>query len=149
MFQLPVVPQQPAAQVIAFGALTSHPSTMPLTSSSISSLAVSTATSNAHDYTAMSSVCDDLGMGVPKQIQEKIWNGEFVEFGSLLRPVRSGHVSNNPNECVLNFMVGTQESPAWQIRPHSPNVRITSIEQWTSAFLIFASIYLMRHPDHA
>ena len=34
----------------------------------------------------LTSVCDDLGMGVPKPIQEKNWNGDFVEFGSLLRP---------------------------------------------------------------
>ena len=58
------------------------------------------------------------------------------------------NISNGQNDCV--FMVGTHESPAWQIRPHnSNNVRITSIEQWTSAFLVFSSIYLMRHADRA
>ena len=95
----------------------------------------------------LTTVCDDLGMGVPKPIQEKIWNGDFVEFGSLLRPTNTNHV--NQNDCV--FMVGTHESPAWQIRPHNAahNVRITSIEQWTSAFLVFSSIYLMRHADRA
>ena len=115
-------------------------------------LGVTTCSSNthteaaAHMHTALTSVCDELGIGVSRQIQEKIWNGEFVEFGSLLRPARSS--TNAPDDCV--FMVGSHESPVWQIRPHAAqNVRITSIEQWTSAFLVFASIYLMRHSDRA
>ena len=94
------------------------------------------------DSAPLHSVCDDLGATVPLALQEKIWKGEFVEFGSLLRPAR-----HSENDCV--FMVGTHESPAWQLRPHKQTQRITSIEQWTSAFLIFASIFLQRHPGQA
>ena len=94
------------------------------------------------DSAPLHSVCDDLGAAVPLALQEKIWKGEFVEFGSLLRPAR-----HSENDCV--FMVGTHESPAWQLRPHKQTQRITSIEQWTSAFLIFASIFLQRHPGQA
>ncbi len=89
------------------------------------------------------SVCDELGAEVPLSVQEKIWKGEFVEFGSLLRPVPGDSI----NDCI--FMVGSQESPAWQLRPHKQPRRVTSIEQWTSAFLIFASIFLKRHPEQA
>ena len=106
-------------------------------------LSVSTAYGES-DRTALTSVCDDLGAGVPQNIREKIWNGEFVEFGVLVRPARSG---THMGDCV--FTIGTPESPAWQIRPRNQAPRITSIEQWTSAFFIFASIYLIRHPTRA
>ena len=68
---------------------------------------------NIHDNSPLTSVCDDLGLGVPKQTQEKIWNGEYVDFGTLLRPVRGGYVNNTPQDCVL--LIGSSESPTWQI----------------------------------
>ena len=103
--------------------------------------------SNVHDHPPLTSVCYELGLGVPKQIQEKIWNGEYIDFGALFRPARSGFVNNTPQDCVL--LIGSTESPTWQICPPTQHTRITSIEQWTSAFLVFASIYLVRHPDQA
>ena len=96
------------------------------------------------DSTPLTSICDDLGLGVSQHIREKIWNGEFVDLALLLRPAIS---INNASDCV--FSIGSRDSPAWQIRPHNQTPRITSVEQWTSAFLIFASIYLMRHPTRA
>ena len=64
----------------------------------ISSMPVSAAQSltNIHDNSPLTSVCDDLGLGVPKQTQEKIWNGEYVDFGTLSRPVRGG--CNTPQD---------------------------------------------------
>ena len=58
----------------------------------ISSMPVSAAQSltNVHDHSPLTSVCDELGLGVPNKVQEKIWNGEYVDFGTLLRPVRAG-----------------------------------------------------------
>ena len=102
---------------------------------------------NVHDLQPLTSVCDELGLGVPKQIQDKIWNGEYVDFGTLLRPVRGGYANNSPQDCVL--LIGSSESPTLQIRPPAQHTRITSVEQWTSAFLVFASIYLTRHPNQA
>ncbi|XP_038063158.1 uncharacterized protein LOC119733864 [Patiria miniata] len=98
--------------------------------------------------TTLTSVCDDLGSGVPHILQEKIWKGEFVEFGALLKSLRGSGCDDSLANAV-NFTIGSNESPAWQIRPHKQAPRITSIEQWTSAFLVFASVYLLRHPTHA
>ena len=103
---------------------------------------------NVHEHSHLTSVCDELGLGVPTQFQKKIRNGEYVDFGTLLRPVRGGYVNNTPqdcHDCVL--LIGSSESPTWQIRPPAQHTRITSIEQWTSAFLVFASIYLVQHLD--
>jgi len=142
-------PTPPVMPIISIGCSTSPssavaavPQSLPVVTSHASGSITASANENM-----LTSVCDDLGMGVPKAIQDKIWNGDFVEFGSLLRPNNNNHVSQN--DCV--FMVGTHESLAWQIRPHNTanNVRITSIEQWTSAFLVFSSIYLMQHADRA
>ena len=33
----------------------------------------------------LSCVCDELGGDVPNNVKEKIWKGEFVELGSLLK----------------------------------------------------------------
>ena len=91
----------------------------------------------------MTSICDELGLGVPKQIQENIWNSEYVDLCTLLRPVRGEYVNNTPQDCVL--LIGSTEPPTWQIRPPAQHTRIASIEQWTLVFLVFASIYLFRH----
>ena len=95
----------------------------------------------------LTSFCDELGLGVPNQIQEKIWNDEYVDFSTLLRPELGGYVNNNPQDCVL--LIGSSEPPTWQIRPSAQHTHVMSIEQWTSAFLVFASIYVVQHPDQA
>ena len=95
----------------------------------------------------LTSVCDDLGATIPQHLKDKIWRGEYVEFGTLLKSSRGTGLDNSFDETL--FTIGSNESPLWQIRPHKQAPRITSIEQWTSAFLVFASVYLLRHPTHA
>ena len=47
------------------------------------------------------------------------------------------------------LLIGSSEPPTWQIRPSAQHTHVMSIEQWTSAFLVFASIYVVQHPDQA
>ena len=52
------------------------------------------------DSTPLTSICDDLGLGVSQHIREKIWNGEFVDLALLLRPAIS---INNASDCVFSI----------------------------------------------
>ena len=78
-----------------------------------------------------------LGSTISRALQEKIWKSEFVELGSLLKnaPVSE---SNTP-------MVLTLSGATLQLQPHRNVPRITSIEQWTSAFLVYASVFVQKH----
>ena len=78
-----------------------------------------------------------LGSAVPRALRDRIWKGEFVDLGALLKnvPVPDGSA---PTVIALS-------GSTLQVQPQRGVPRITSIEQWTSAFLVFASIYTEKH----
>eukprot|EP00057_Strongylocentrotus_purpuratus_P007296 XP_011661770.1 PREDICTED: uncharacterized protein LOC105437170 [Strongylocentrotus purpuratus] len=78
-----------------------------------------------------------LGSAVPRALRDRIWKGEFVDLGALLKnvPVPDGSAP----------MVIALSGSTLQVQPQRGVPRITSIEQWTSAFLVFASIYTEKH----
>ncbi|XP_041456574.1 uncharacterized protein LOC121408919 isoform X2 [Lytechinus variegatus] len=88
----------------------------------------------------LSCVCDELGGEVPSSVKEKIWKGEFVELGGLLK-----RESLSEEGSQLQAFSLCASGSALMLRPQSKAPVIASIEQWTSAFLIYASIYLERH----
>ncbi|XP_041464356.1 uncharacterized protein LOC121415240 [Lytechinus variegatus] len=90
----------------------------------------------------LSCVCDELGSEVPLGIKEKIWSGEYFDLGLLLK--RDGAQLDSAQSFSL-----CSTGAAVVLRPHSKPPVLSNIEQWTSAFLIFASIYLERHPARA
>ena len=90
----------------------------------------------------LSCVCDELGGEVPGTIKDKIWKGEFFELGRLLK--RDSEARDDSGFQALS-LCSSDSGSYLTLRPQSKAPIITSIEQWTSAFLIFASIYLERH----
>jgi hypothetical protein len=77
-----------------------------------------------------------LGASVSSKIKSKIWNNEFIDFRSL----------QNTREEPLSVSISTgviqlHQSPKFK----SP----ISIAQWTDAFLVFAAIYIEKHPAEA
>ncbi|XP_063971441.1 uncharacterized protein LOC135158087 [Lytechinus pictus] len=88
----------------------------------------------------LSCVCDDLDGEVPSSVKEKIWKGEFVELGGLLK---RESLSEESSQLQAFSLCAT--GSALMLRPQSKAPVIASIEQWTSAFIIYASIYLERH----
>ena len=89
----------------------------------------------------LSCVCDELGGEVPGSIKDKIWRGEYIDLGLLLKK----DVVQDP---IQTFSLCSSGSSV-MLRPQSKAQTIYSIEQWTSAFLVYASIYLERHPTRA
>ena len=93
----------------------------------------------------LTSVCDPLGEGVPKAIQEKIGRGEYVELNLLLENW-GGHSERESGSVSMIF--DSEGHPVLrQVGPSKP--KITSISTWTSAFLVYTSIYLSYHPHRS
>ncbi|XP_062590359.1 uncharacterized protein LOC134251958 isoform X2 [Saccostrea cucullata] len=79
-----------------------------------------------------------LGANVPVRIKNKIWNDQFIDLKCLL-----------PNYKDQNISIQI-ENNAIQLNPQSTKQSVMSLHQWTSAFLIFMSIYTEKSPqEHA
>lgn len=88
------------------------------------------------------SVCDSLGLHLSSVTKGKIHKGEFVDLGSLLTPPGTA-----PPSFSFSLIQEGQQIVLGQQLPKPPT--IMSIEQWTSAFIIFMSVYLEVHNDRA
>ena len=84
----------------------------------------------------LAGVCDDLGAAVATPVKEKIWRGEFVDLGALIKlSVNAG----SPNDEGLLLTLSPSNANL-QLRATNRNPVIKSIYQWTSAMLISVSI---------
>ena len=88
------------------------------------------------------SFCDSLGLHLPASIKAKIHKGEFVELGALLTPPGSA-----PPSISFSLVQEGQTLTLGQQTPKLPT--IDNIDQWTSAFLIYMSVYLEVHTSRA
>ena len=81
---------------------------------------------------------------VSDKIRAKIWNHEYVDFGSL---------HTNPTfEQQYHIKVQSTEggpSPSLCIEPVSRPKKISSIEAWLSSFHVFVGVYTQRFPHEA
>ncbi|XP_072163176.1 uncharacterized protein [Diadema setosum] len=76
----------------------------------------------------MSTPREELGATVPISIKEKIWKGEFVDLGCLLK---NALIQSDQTPVVLTY-----SGAALQLQPQRKVPGITTIEQWTSAFTV-------------
>ena len=72
---------------------------------------------------------------VPMKKKEKIWAGEFIELSTLQE--------EDVDDLLFNIRTGAVSSKTPRIK------RFMSIEQWTDAFNIFASVYRLKYPSEA
>jgi hypothetical protein len=79
----------------------------------------------------------DLGLNVSQSLKEKIHKGEYVELALFLANTQSNSNAAKFSQCYGELV----------LRPDISRKKITSIEQWTSAFIIFSSIYCSAHPN--
>ena len=95
---------------------------------------------------ALSSICSPLGDGVPKNIREKIIKGEFIDFGLLLdKSTCKSRPSPSETE-VPTCTLGINAQGQLVMNEAKSHTMITSIHSWTSAFLVYAAVYLSAHP---
>ncbi len=84
-------------------------------------------------------VCDPLSINVSQTLRAKIVKGEYIDLALLLDQ------EQNLNEAVdMKLVVDDQGSFVW--KANKPKRQINSIHVWTSAFLVFSSVFLEAHP---
>ena len=89
------------------------------------------------------SMFDEIGGHVPEKLKEKIWDGKFIDLSLLLKSARDLDDSfQNGGELKMKDGKLVIER---QIR----NKPIFNIDSWTSAFLVFISVMLEKHPQKA
>ena len=98
--------------------------------------------SNSTGPQPLRSFCDSLGLHLNQAVKVRIQKGEFIELGSLLTPPGSA-----PPSMSFALVKEGQKLVLGQQVDKSPS--IGSIEEWTSAFLIYMSVYLEVHSDRA
>lgn len=87
---------------------------------------------------SLCSITDALGTHVPQIVRQSIYNNEFVHMHKML-PLKP---HDEPQQ-QLAFVNGELV-----IQPKHKEIKITSVETWTNAFLVFSSIYLTKFPEH-
>ncbi len=94
----------------------------------------------SNPFNPLTSVCSGLGDGLPLSLRNKIINSEYIEFGTILE--KTENMGTDPKQ----FSLSVEEGGAIVWKDNKPKRPITSIHIWTSAFLIFAGVYLRAHP---
>ncbi|XP_067652711.1 uncharacterized protein [Haliotis asinina] len=84
---------------------------------------------------------DHIGAHVKDSVRQKIWNGEFVDFQTLLPSQNVAQDGDVPLQMVFNQAGQVMFKPA-----SKQSSKPLSIASWTTAFHIFMSIYLQKHP---
>ena len=82
-----------------------------------------------------------LGAELTDKLKNKIWANEFVDFSDLTHPVQQ-----RPQQ--LSVQSGETHQVIF-IMPQSRGRQISSIDQWTSALLVFGAVYTQRFPQSA
>ena len=86
--------------------------------------------------------CGDDGLAVhlPQQIQDKIKRHQYINLALLLKG------SIELDELCSGGTLHLNETGAFETRPKTSKRAIRNIDEWTDAFLIYASVYLCTFP---
>ena len=85
-----------------------------------------------------------LDAHVSDKIRAKIWNEEYIDFGTL---IANPEIENKYSVTVNNAESGSMPSLCFE--PDSKPKKITTIEAWSSCFLIFVGVYTSKYPAEA
>ena len=81
---------------------------------------------------------------VSEKIRTKIWNHEYVDFGSLLvKPATQSRYQ------VTVSSADSGQPPSLCLEPAEKPRKISSIESWLSAFHVFVGVYTMKYPTES
>ncbi|KAK3101442.1 hypothetical protein FSP39_003631 [Pinctada imbricata] len=94
-----------------------------------------------NSVSAMSSIFDNVGEHVPLKLKEKIWNGQFIDLSLLLKSARDMTSElESGGEVIL-------KDGKLLVQKHKSTKPLFNIHAWTSAFLVYMSLYLEKHPS--
>ena len=82
----------------------------------------------------------NLGARVSAKLKSKIWANEYIDFGALLTvaPPREKYALS------MYSTAGNSGKPELTFEPSNSPKKVTNIQQWITAFNIFASVYAER-----
>ena len=89
----------------------------------------------------ITSIYSPIGEEIPQVLKDKITSGLFIDFALLLGKDTPSNNAGQP------LSVGVNSSGQFVIHEKKAGFRISSIQQWTNAFFIYAGIYLRAHPN--
>lgn len=92
---------------------------------------------------AMRTTEDDLSVHVPLAIRQKIWAHQYINLALLLKG--NVELSEVCNGGALRINAEGQIEST----PKKVTERVSTIEKWTDAFMVFMAIYLSRYQDKA
>ncbi|XP_067668108.1 uncharacterized protein [Haliotis asinina] len=84
---------------------------------------------------------DDLGVNLPIALKEKIWKGEYVNLSLLLKSDRE------LEDYACTSAVFVNMGGQLELKPKSTGKRVQNIFEWTTAFTVYMSIYILAHPE--
>ena len=142
---IPVTTTSQVSQTAVFTTSSNH--TVPVLSAS-SAVLGNSLSQEPHDITLANtlfeqapsqilSVHSDIGHHVPHNNKENIQRSEYIDLCTLL--------SNNPNKKKTQKL--SLESGQLVLQQDKNSFKITSIDQWTNAFIVFTSIFCSAHPS--
>jgi len=87
-----------------------------------------------------------LDARVSDKIRAKIWNEEYIDFGTL---IANPQLENKYSVTVDTCNAEKGSIPSLCLEPVSKPKKITTIEAWNSCFLIFVGVYTSKYPAEA
>ena len=85
-----------------------------------------------------------LDARVTDKVRAKIWNEEYIDFGTLLS---NPELANKYSVTLDRAESGSM--PSLCLEPVAKPAKIATIEGWTSCFIIFVGIYTSKYPTEA
>ena len=98
---------------------------------------IHTVTHDIHTPNQISSIFEDVASNVQQNIREKISKSEYIDIATLL----------TTNNDAKNTATVVWREGRLVVLPPQNTVKIQTIEQWTSAFILFISVYCRTHPN--
>lgn len=86
------------------------------------------------------SVSDNISAHIPVKIKEKIWAGEYVDLGVLLKSAK-----DLMSDCQLNGDLVIKGGQLTVVKQKQN--AITNIHVWTSAYMVFMDVMLEKWPN--
>ena len=92
-----------------------------------------------------SSISMPVDARVPLKLKTKIWQEQYIDFGSLLvNPTHNGRY-----QLTVQTVLGEGSSPSLALEPITKPKKIFSIDTWLQAFHVFVGIYTSKNPQAA
>ena len=97
--------------------------------------------------TSTTSAVSPLGIHVPQAVRDKICQGLFVDFSLLYNDAATAVIARSREQQATNLTLAVEGGNVVLKKPGLHRKKIETFDMWQSAFNVFMSIYIARHPS--